>query len=128
MGTLVTLHPPTGSPRTDQPWVITIGSLGDREDWEPVVCGPYEREHAVALARAVVADDDLMAVVEPMLPLDGVDAIRTEIEAVRAAALDDSEPTDELLAERLGAGPPPATPEPIEVRDGWRRIADRLAG
>src|SRR5689334_24275169 len=116
VGTLVTLHLPPGSPLTDAPWVITIGSLGDREGWEPVVCGPYEREHAVALARAVVADDDLMAVVEPMLPLDGVDAIRTEIEAVRAAALDDSEPTDELLAERLGAGPPPATPEPVEVR------------
>ncbi|KUL39641.1 hypothetical protein [Actinoplanes awajinensis] len=128
MGTLVTLHLPPGSPLTEQPWVITIGSLGDREDWEPVVCGPYERDHAVALARAVVADDDLMAVVEPMLPLDGADAIRAEIEAVRAAAEDDSEPADELLAERFGAGPPPETPEPHDVREGWRRIAARLAG
>ncbi|GAA2716933.1 hypothetical protein [Actinoplanes palleronii] len=128
MGTLVTLHLPPGSPLTEQPWVITIGSLGDREDWEPVVCGPYERDHAVALARAVVADDDLMAVVEPMLPLDGADAIRAEIEAVRVAAEDDSEPADELLAERFGAGPPPETPEPADVRAGWRRIAARLAG
>ncbi|GLW29530.1 hypothetical protein Areg01_24700 [Actinoplanes regularis] len=122
VGTLVTLHLPPGSPLTDAPWVITIGSLGDREDWDPVVCGPYERGHAVALARAVVADDDLMAVVEPMFPLDGVDAIRKEIEAVRAAAEDDTE----LLAEPAGSGPPPATPEPSEVHDGWRRIAARL--
>jgi hypothetical protein len=126
VGTLVTLHLPPGSPLTGTPWVITIGSLGDREDWDPVVCGPYERDHAVALARAVVADDDLMAVVEPMLPLDGVDAIRKEIEAVRAAAEDDSVPGDELLAEPAGTGPPPETPEPAEVHDGWRRIAARL--
>jgi hypothetical protein len=127
VGTLVTLHLPPGSPLTGASWVITIGSFGDREDWDPVVCGPYERDHAVALARAVVADDDLMAVVEPMLPLDGVDAIRDEIESVRAAAEDDSSPGDELVAEPAGSGPPPRTPEPAEVHEGWRRIAARLA-
>ncbi|BCJ42973.1 hypothetical protein GCM10010168_02870 [Actinoplanes ianthinogenes] len=128
MGTLVTLHLPPGSPLADRPWVITIGSLGDREDWDPVVCGPYERDHAVALARAVVADDDLMAVVEPMLPLAGVDAIREEIELVRAQARDDTDPVDDLVAEPAGSGPPPDEPEPAEVRAGWRRIAARLAG
>ena len=128
MGTLVTLHLPPGSPLIEQPWVITIGSLGDREDWDPVVCGPYEHAHAVALARAVVADDDLMAVVEPMLPLDGVAAIRTEIEAIRAAAGDDTDPAEDLLAEPAGSGPPPEEPDPALVRDGWRRIADRLTG
>ncbi|WP_043513005.1 MULTISPECIES: hypothetical protein [unclassified Actinoplanes] len=126
MGTLVTLRLPPGSPLAAVPWVVTIASLGDREDWDPVVCGPYERDHAVALARAVVSDDDLMAVVEPMLPLDSADAIRKEIEAVRQAAEDDSEPIDELLAEPAGSGPPPITPEPDEVRAGWRRLATRL--
>jgi hypothetical protein len=126
VGTLVTLHLPPGSPLSDAPWVITIGSLGDREGWDPVVCGPYEREHAVALARAVVADDDLMAVVEPMYPLDSADAIRKEIEAARALAEDDTAPADDLRAEQGIGGPPPPTPEPAQVHDGWRRIAARL--
>lgn len=126
VGTLVTLHLPPGSPLTDVPWVITIGSLGDREDWDPVVCGPYERDHAIALARSVVADDDLMAVVEPMFPLDGAAAIRDEIEAARALAEDDTAPSDELLAEQGIGGPPPPTPEASQVREGWRRIAARL--
>ncbi|GIF08751.1 hypothetical protein [Actinoplanes siamensis] len=128
MGALVTLHPPIGSPHTGVPWVVTIGSLGDREDWDPVVCGPYEREHAIALARAVVADDDLMAVVEPMFPLDSADAIRAEIGAVRAAAENAEQPGEELLAEQGIGGPPPPTPGRSEVRDGWRRIATRLSG
>src|SRR4051812_28816423 len=39
VGTLVTLDLPNDSPIADLPWVITIGALGDEEDWEPVVCG-----------------------------------------------------------------------------------------
>ncbi|GIF43159.1 hypothetical protein [Actinoplanes xinjiangensis] len=123
MGTLVTLHLPPGSPIAEQPWVITFGSLDETEDWEPIVCGPYEHRHALALARAVVIDDDLMAVVEPMLPLNGVEAIRKEIDLVRDAAEDpgteDSEP---LVAQEY----PDAPPEPDEVLAGWRRIAGRL--
>ncbi|GGN56243.1 hypothetical protein GCM10010112_07900 [Actinoplanes lobatus] len=121
MGTLVTLHLPPGSPIADRPWVITFGSLGDLEDWEPVVCGPYEHAHALALARAVVADDDLMAVVEPLLPLDGVDAIRREIELARTGEEEDFPP-------QLAREQPGAPPEPAEVLAGWRRIAARLAG
>ena len=130
MGTLVTLDLPANSPVADLPWVITIGSLGDEEDWEPVVCGPYERAHALALAQAVVADEDLMAVVEPLLPRPDAEAIRDEIERARAAA---GEPDD---APRSGSDDdyetrrvrPGRAPTEAEVRAGWARIAARLAG
>ena len=46
-----------------------------------MVCGPYERAHALALAEAVVADEELMAVVEPLLPHVSVEEIRGEIAA-----------------------------------------------
>ena len=92
----MTLSLPPDSPVADLPWVITIGALGDEEDWEPVVCGPYERGHALALAQAVVADEELMAVVEPLLPLVDTTAIRDEIELARAAA--ESEPPLEPMA------------------------------
>lgn len=101
--------------------MITIAAEGDADDGEPVVCGPYERDHALALARAVVSDEDLMAVVEPMLPLDGVAAIRAAIEAARAPAEEDFPPR----AVREYPGPPP---EPAEVRAGWTRIAAGILG
>ncbi|BAL92708.1 hypothetical protein AMIS_74880 [Actinoplanes missouriensis 431] len=118
MGTLVTLQLPPGSPIADLPWVVTIGALGDPDEWDPVVCGPYERDHALALARAVVADDDLMAVVEPLQPLDGVEAIRREIELARTADFSDAD-----TGAGSSAAVPGAPPEPGEVRAGWRRIA-----
>jgi hypothetical protein len=123
VGTLVTLDLPTGSPVADLPWVITIGSLDDEEDWEPVVCGPYERAHALALAQAVVADEDLMAVVEPLLPRVDAEAIREEVELARSGA----------AAEGAADGEPPTrqvrpgrAPTEVEVRAGWSRIAERL--
>jgi hypothetical protein len=140
VGTLLTLDLPTGSPVADLPWVITIGSLGDEEDWEPVVCGPYERAHALALAQAVVADEPLMAVVEPLLPLVDAEAIRDEIELARAAVDPDTDPdTDPAgLEEEPAAGGsddawetrhvrPGRAPTEAEVRAGFARIAARLA-
>ncbi|MBU2662954.1 hypothetical protein KOI35_05475 [Actinoplanes bogorensis] len=124
MGTLVTLDLPVGSPVADLPWVITIGSLGDEEDWEPVVCGPYERAHALALAQAVVADEQLMAVVEPLLPRPDAEAIRDEIELARAAVeAPDDDFTEEHETRRVRPGRPPTE---AEVREGWSRIAARL--
>jgi hypothetical protein len=139
----MTLSLPPDSPVADLPWVITIGALGDEEDWEPVVCGPYERGHALALAQAVVADEDLMAVVEPLLPLVDAEAIRDEIELARAAA--DAEPAlepvvpatdipglggdpddaEEWVHERVEPGPAPSAGE---VRAAFARIAARLPG
>jgi hypothetical protein len=133
----VTLDLPTDSPVADLPWVITIGSLGDEEDWEPVVCGPYERAHALALAQAVVADEELMAVVEPLLPLVDAEAIRDEIELARAAADPDPDPsgpdgepaededTEEAWETRHVR--PGRAPTEAEVRAGFARIATRLA-
>jgi hypothetical protein len=123
----MTLSLPPESPVADLPWVITIGSLGEEEDWEPVVCGPYERGHALALAQAVVADEQLMAVVEPLLPLVDAEAIRDEIDLARAALVDDEadgEP-DDWEPERVEAGPAPSA---AEVREGFARIAGRITG
>jgi hypothetical protein len=127
VGTLVTLDLPNGSPIADLPWVITIGALGDEEDWEPVVCGPYERPHALALAQAVVADEELLAVVEPLLPLEDAEAIRDEIELARAAPDDalapDDAPAPDDVSPRVRPGPAPTA---SEVRAGFARIAARL--
>jgi hypothetical protein len=132
VGTLVTLDLPADSPVADLPWVITIGSLGDEEDWEPVVCGPYERAHAVALAQAVVADEPLMAVVEPLLPLADAEAIRDEIELARAAAESDADPDGDLDPDTAAQQwetrhvTPGPVPTEAEVRAGFARIAARL--
>jgi hypothetical protein len=131
VGSLVTLDLPPDSPVADLPWVITIGSLGDEEDWEPVVCGPYERAHALALAQAVVADEDLLAVVEPLLPRPDADAIRDEIELARAAAEAPADPNDPGFDEEAYETRrvrPGRAPTEAEVREGWARIATRLTG
>ena len=127
VGTLMTLSLPPDSPVADLPWVITIGALGEDEDWEPVVCGPYERGHALALAQAVVADEELMAVVEPLLPLVDAEAIRDEVELARAAVdADQADGTDEEWdGERVEPGPPPTAGE---VKAGFARVAARLPG
>lgn len=120
------------------PWIITIGPLGQDEDWEPIVCGPYERSHALGLAEAVVADEDLLAVVEPLLSLVTVEEIRDEIAAARSAADDEARPPEVAGADgedvggyqengdkkQVEAGRPPS---PDEIRAGIRRIAASLA-
>jgi hypothetical protein len=137
VGALVTLDLPADSPVQDLPWIITIGPMTDDEEWEPVVCGPYERPHALALAGAVVADEDLMAVVEPLLPLADVEAIRDEIELAQGVAdlepdefedegldLDDVEPHGhEHETRHVEPGVPPTEDE---VRAGFARIAATL--
>lgn len=129
VGTLMTLDLPIGSPVADLPWVITIGPMDDDEGWEPVVCGPYERAHALALGQAVVADEELMAVVEPLLPLVDAEAIRDEIDLARAAAdggdLDPDEAAEEFPTRHVTVG---RAPTEAEVRAGFARIAARLPG
>ncbi|GHJ50351.1 hypothetical protein Cs7R123_76930 [Catellatospora sp. TT07R-123] len=96
MGALVTLELPAGSPQLDLPWIITFGPLDDEEEWEPVVCGPYERAHALALAQHVVADEDLMAVVEPLLPATSIEQINGEIAVARRLAAEAADEIDEI--------------------------------
>ena len=92
VGALITLDLPPDSPQLALPWIITFGPLDDSDEWEPVVCGPYERAHALSLAETVVADEELMAVVEPVNPHASVEEIRVDIDLARSAA----EPEDVL--------------------------------
>jgi len=150
VGALVTLDLPDDSPVLALPWIITFGPLEDGDEWEPVVCGPYERAHALSLAETVVADEELMAVVEPVLPHSSVDEIRSEIEQAKAAAeseedeedgefeFDDaSDDVEVSLDDEFEEGDeedelpevePTPPPSPAEVRAGFARIAARLAG
>jgi hypothetical protein len=140
VGALVTLELAADSPILEMPWIITFGPLSDEEDWEPVVCGPYERPHAIALAEEIVADHELMAVVEPVLGFASVDEIRAEIaeaQAVAAAspALDDTFDEDDEDFDDLDLDEPGENghheavplPTPAEIRAGMARIAHRLA-
>ncbi len=139
MGALVTLDLPDDSPMIALPWIITFGPLDEAEEWEPVVCGPYERPHALSMAEWIVADDDLMAVVEPLLPAVSVEEIRGEITSARTAAADEAaqveradlygdyadtvDEEDEEGAEEVETPDPPTE---AEVRAGFQRVADLL--
>jgi hypothetical protein len=138
VGALVTLDLPADAPALTLPWIITFGPMNDDEEWEPVVCGPYERSHALALAEAVVADEELMAVVEPLQPHVTVDQIQGDIAASRMAAENEDLETAALDAELAGyddhdhdhdhdhddhTHEPPSVDE---IREGFARIAAKL--
>jgi hypothetical protein len=139
VGALVTLELAPDSPILAMPWIITFGPLSDEEDWEPVVCGPYERPHAIALAEEVVADHELMAVVEPVMGFASVGEIQAEIALAKSVAAElvpddddldldlefDEDLEDGDDADDHVAGP---LPSPDEIRAGMARVAHRLAG
>lgn len=143
MGALVTLDLPEDSPLQALPWIITFGPVDDSDAWEPVVCGPYERAHAMSLAETVVADEDLLAVVEPVNPHASVDAIRAAIDEAKAMADEADEEEDEDdegdvvgsldldeeadYVDDLPEVEPTPPPSPDEVRAGFARIGSRLA-
>ena len=136
VGALVTLEVPVDSPLLADPWIIRFGPLNDDEEWEPVVCGPYEHSHAMALAESIVNNEELMAVVEPVQPYVSVDQIRSDIAAARLAAAGDEVEHDysdegyRPMGDSFPAGDtwpePLAPPSPDEVRAGFARIAARL--
>jgi hypothetical protein len=140
VGALVTLDLPADAPALTLPWIITFGPMNDEEEWEPVVCGPYERAHALALAESVVADEDLMAVVEPLQPHVTVAQIQGDIAASRMAAENEDLETAALDAELAGYdddhdhdhehGDEDHVHEPPsvdEIRAGFARIAAKLS-
>lgn len=128
MGALVTLELPADSPILDLPWVVTFGPLDDEGEWEPVVCGPYERAHALGLAQAVVANDDLMAVVEPVTPAVSPVEIQAEIDSARRGSAGPADGEEYEGGEDL-VGVPDLAPPPSEqeVRAGFARLAAALA-
>jgi hypothetical protein len=138
------LELPDDSPVLALPWIITFGPLDEDEAWEPVVCGPYEREHALALAETVVADEELMAVVEPVLPHTSIEQIQAEIASAQLLAQeaeDEGIEDDEIEAflddhdhdhehDELDEGEeiePSTPPSPEEIRAGFARIAAKLS-
>lgn len=105
MAIVVSVVPEEDSPFITLPWVVTFKPADDEDDWDPVTCGPYQREHAEALAEAVALelDDDVLAVVEPLLPALNAESILDAIEqnrelAAAAADLAEDDETD-LTAE-----------------------------
>ncbi|GIG57341.1 hypothetical protein Lfu02_17130 [Longispora fulva] len=146
MGAIVTLDLPDDSPAYDLPWIITFGPASDDEDevWEPVVCGPYSREHALAVANAVVTDEELLAVVEPLQPHTEIDGIKAEIAKARelAASYDDEDFAEDDHEGHDHEGhdhdhdhdddhhvlpEPSALPTAAELKAGFTAIAARLS-
>ena len=84
------------------PWIITFGPLDDADEWEPVVCGPYEHAHALALAEEVVADEELMANETQALLMHTPDS-----RAFNARSLGLGESALEDLRSRFREGEPP---------------------
>ncbi|MEV4412986.1 hypothetical protein [Catellatospora sp. NPDC049609] len=134
MGALVTLELPAGAPQLDLPWIITFGPLDDDEEWEPVVCGPYERPHALALAQHIVADEDLMAVVEPLLPATTLEQIRAEIANAQDLAAEEADEIDDVLDDDADSEDEEhehdehvaEAPSADELKAGFARISARL--
>jgi hypothetical protein len=88
----------------------------------------------MALAESIVADEELMAVVEPLQPHVSVNQIRGDIDAARLAAEVDNEldfagdgylPSDHEET-RLAEPMPPPSPE--QIRAGFAHLAARLTG
>ncbi|GAA1605101.1 hypothetical protein ACFQY4_42980 [Catellatospora bangladeshensis] len=137
MGALVTLELPAGAPQLDLPWIITFGPLDDDEEWEPVVCGPYERPHALALAQHIVADEDLMAVVEPLLPAISLEQIRAEIANAQDLAAEAADEIDDVLDDDTDSDEEhdhdhddhvAEAPSADDLKAGFARISARLTG
>ncbi|SDN46238.1 hypothetical protein [Allokutzneria albata] len=143
MGGVIISEPEDGSPIEDLPWVVVFQSLDDA--WDSFTCGPYERDHAIALAEAVaVEEDDVLAAVEPLLPALEPADILADIAELREAheeedededetdEAEESEEDDEESEESEEDGDEELeitdieVPDADEVREGMARVVNRL--
>ena len=138
MGGVIIYEPDEESEVNEFPWVVTFEPSGG-EEWDSFVCGPYEYDHAVALAEAVALDEGgVLAVVQPMLPALSADDVVATISELRVAAEEDAEeeeqvngtPVDfddaeEEFEEQEVESEPPS---PEEIKAGMERTYRRLIG
>lgn len=79
--------------------MVTFKPSNDDDAWDSIPCGPYKREHALALADAVALETDsgIDALVEPMFPTLRTEDIQAAIQRNRniAAAIENGEISDE---------------------------------
>jgi hypothetical protein len=137
MGGVIIYEPDEESEVNEFPWVVTFEPSGG-EEWDSFVCGPYERDHAVAMAEAVALDEGgVLAVVVPMLPALSADDVIATIEELRQAAEEEEEEeadqvngtaldfdSEEFEEEEAEFELPP----PDEIKAGMERTYRRLIG
>ena len=105
----------------DLPWLVTFEPDDDEagQQWDSFSCGPYLRDHALAIAEAVAFEQEgVIAVVSPVLPALTPDDVVAIIEERRAEAIaadyEDDEDDDE---DEDFDGPDPDVDEVEEVVD-----------
>ncbi|WP_199442292.1 hypothetical protein [Umezawaea beigongshangensis] len=134
MGGVIIYEPDADSPVMGFPWVVNFEPSGG-EEWESFVCGPYERDHAIALAEAVALEEEgMLAVVEPLMPVLSAEEVLATIEELREAEDEEDEESDHVNGTSLELGETefveedaefePPTPE--EVKAGMERTFRRL--
>ncbi len=73
----------------DLPWLVTFEPDDDEasQQWDSFSCGPYLRDHALAIAEAVAFEQEgVLAVVSPVLPALTPEDVTAVIEERRAEA------------------------------------------
>jgi hypothetical protein len=132
VGVVISFQPDEDSPVLDMPWFVTFHPSDDDDEWDSVAYGPYRREHAEALAAAVITQvGGVVAVVEPLCPaLDAetvVDAIqqRRDEAAAEGDADDDLEDFEDEEVEEIDVEET-TLPEPAEIRDGMDAVVRQV--
>ncbi len=137
MGGVIIYEPEEDAEVNEFPWTVSFEPSGG-DEWDSFICGPYERDHAVALAEAVALDDPeggVLAIVKPMLPALSAEDVSATIEELREAELEEEEEDqtvngtavdfddDDLEEEEAEFAEPPS---PEEIRAGMERTYRRL--
>lgn len=139
MGGVIVYEPDDESEVNEFPWAVTFEPSGG-DEWDSFICGPYERDHAVALAEAVALEENgVLAVVMPMLPALSADDVVRTIEELREAAEEEAEEEEQINGTPLEFGSDDSEefeeqevefelPSPEEIKAGMERTYQRLIG